>query len=181
MAVYLIANGPSPTTAAQVAVATGTDIKTMLQVEALATGPGLRVIEWAVAFDGIAPAAPPVVELIETDVAATVTAHVASGIVKYDIAAMNGPADPTSAIPVGTASTGYTASAEGTITELRPLNPTMQAPTTEFMRQFPFGREPYVAPGKFLRIRVHAAADVNCICSVLVEEYVRFQRELDPT
>jgi hypothetical protein len=43
-------------------------------------------VAWGIDFDGTAAAAPIKVELIDTDVAATVTAHVASGLVK-----LNGP------------------------------------------------------------------------------------------
>jgi hypothetical protein len=73
LALYLIGNGAMQTTAAFVAVTTGTAIKTMLQVKPGATTV-LKIIEWGISFDGSAAATPGKVELIETDVAATVTA-----------------------------------------------------------------------------------------------------------
>ena len=55
MALYLIANGPMPTTAAQAVVTTGTAIKTMLQLKPFNT---CKIIEWGVSFDGSAAATP---------------------------------------------------------------------------------------------------------------------------
>jgi hypothetical protein len=167
MAIYLIANGPSPTTAAQVAVTTGTAIKTMLQVCTSATNAG-RIVEWGVSFSGLALAAPIEVELIETDVAATVTAHVAAGIVKYDADALAGLADPTALFPVGVALTGYTATAEGTITATRVLAAHKISPTLNYVGRFDLNREPAIKTGKFLRIRVTAAAAVTAYAYVIV-------------
>jgi hypothetical protein len=89
MALYLISNGPMQTTAAFADVATGTTIKTLLQVKPSATI-GAKIIEWGISFNGSAAATPGKVELIETDVAATVTAATANDIMKYDAAALMG-------------------------------------------------------------------------------------------
>jgi len=169
MALYLIPNGAMQTTAALVAVATGTAIKTMLQVKTGATTI-LKIVEWGISFDGSAAATPGKVELIETDVAATVTASVANDITKYDAAALL-QGDPTTAlIAVGTSSTGYTASAEGTITAVRNLDPPQFiAPTNQFVKQFPLGREPVINNGKFGRIRVTFGTTVNAYCWMVVE------------
>ena len=167
MALYLIANGPSPTTAAQVAVTTGTAIKTMLQVCTSATNAG-RIVEWGVSFSGFALAAPIAVELIETDVAATVTAHVAAGIEPLDASALAGPVT-TTLFPVGTALTGYTATAEGTITATRVLAAHLISPTLNYVKKFDLGMEPVIQTGKFLRIRVTAAAAVNAYTYVIVQ------------
>src|SRR5205085_7687020 len=114
MAIYLIGNGPMPTTAAFAAVTTGTAVKTMLQLKPSATIQA-KIIEWGISFDGSAAATPGKVELIETDVAATVTAYVAADLTKLDAAALMG-GDPTTAlIAVGTTSIGYTSTSEGSI------------------------------------------------------------------
>src|SRR5215207_4923734 len=153
MALYLIANGPMQTTAAFAPVTTGTAIKTLLQVKMGATTTG-QITEWGISFDGSAAATPGRVELIETDVAATVTASTANDITKYGPDAL-GQGDPTTALfAIGTTSTGYTASAEGTITATRNLTgPQFISPTTQFVQQFPLGREPTIQTGKFARIR----------------------------
>jgi hypothetical protein len=169
MALYLIANGASPTTAAQVAVTTGTAIKTLLQVQAGATR-ALRIKEWGISFNGSAAATPIKVELLETGaVAATVTAHVAAGIVKLDAAAVGGGDPTTNIIPVGTTATGYTASGEGTITVTRMFDVQFIAPTNQYVKQFPLGLEPHIAISSFARIRVTAAAAVDAYCYMIVE------------
>ena len=55
MGLYLIANGPMPTTAAQAPVTTGTAIKTLLQIKPFNT---CKIVEWGVSFDGSAAATP---------------------------------------------------------------------------------------------------------------------------
>lgn len=169
MALYLIGNGPMQTTAAFAAVTTGTSIKTMLQVKASATK-AARIVEWGCSFDGSAAATPGKVELIETDVAATVTAHVAADLTKLDHDALIGGDQTTNLIQVGTTSTGYTSTAEGSITAIRNLDgPQFIAPTNQYIKQFPLGREPVIQIGKFGRIRVHFGAAVNCYCYMVVE------------
>lgn len=168
MALYLIGNGPMQTTAAFASVTTGTVIKTMLQLKPSATIIA-KIVEWGISFDGSAPATPGKVELIETDVAATVTASVANDITKLDSDALMGGDPTTNLIQVGTTSTGYTATAEGTITAVRNLAPPQFiAPTSQFSWQFPLGREPVIQTGKFGRIRVTFGAAVNCYCYAIL-------------
>jgi hypothetical protein len=168
MALYLIANGPMPTTAAQVPVTTGTAIKTLLQVKASATL-NFKIVEWGFSADGSAAATPGKVELIETDVAATVTAHVAAGIHKLDSAALTGGDPTTNLIQVGTSATGYTASGEGSIAAIRLFDAQLIAGTNQYVKQFPLGREPVVAVGLFARIRVTFGAAVNAYAYMIVE------------
>lgn len=169
MARYLIANGPMQTTAGFAKVATGTSIKTMLQVKASATL-AFKIIEWGFSSDGSSAATPGIVELIETDVAATVTASVAADITKYDAAAIMGGDPTTNLIQVGTTSTGYTASGEGSTTAVRNLaGPQLIAPTSQFIQQFPLGAEPVVQVAKFMRIRVTFGTSVNSFAYVVIE------------
>ena len=168
MAIYQIFNGPAPTTAAQVPVTTGTAIKTLLQVKASATNP-IKIIEWGVSFDGSAAATPIKVELVETDVAATVTASAAADLVKLDAAALASGDQTTNLIPVGTTSTGYTSTSEGSITATRVFDAQLVAPTNQYVKQFPLGREPVIQVSKFARIRVTAGAAVNAYCYMTVE------------
>jgi hypothetical protein len=166
MALYLFANGAAPTTAAQVAVTTGTAIKTLLQVKGV-TAVQIKVKEWGISFDGSAAATPIKCELLETGtVFATVTAAVAADIVKF-----GNPGDPVSTtfFSVGTAATGYTGSAEGTITASRMFDVQFVAPTAQYIKQFPLGLEPMVDAVSALRIRVTAGAAVNAYCYVLLE------------
>jgi hypothetical protein len=164
--VLLFQNGAMPTTAAPVKVTTGTAIKTMLQIK-LPSGVQGKIIEWGVSFDGSAAATPIECELVETgSVAATVTAFVSNDITRMD----PNDIDPTTAIvTVGTAASGYTASAEGTVTATRELDFQLVAPTNQYIKQFPLGREPGFGNANILRIRVTAGAAVNCYCYVVVE------------
>jgi hypothetical protein len=140
----------------------------MLQVKASATIVA-KIIEWGISFDGSAAATPGKVELIETDVAATVTASVANDITKYDSDALVGGDPTTNLIQVGTSATGYTATVEGSITAVRNLaGPQLIAPTIQFIQQFPLGREPVIQVNKFGRIRVTFAAAVNAYCYVIL-------------
>lgn len=164
MAIYLINNAAMQTTAAPVAVTTGTAIKTMLQLKPGTTN-SIAIVEWGISFDGSAAATPIKVELIETDVAATVTAFVANDITKVDSDALNSGDPTTSNIAVGTTASGYTASAEGTTTISRDLDGAkFVAPTNQYEKQFPLGQEPIIQPSKFCRIRITAGAAVNCYC-----------------
>jgi hypothetical protein len=43
------------------------------------------------------------------------------------------------------------------------------APTAQYVKQWPLGREPSFAATEYLRIRVTAAAAVNAYCYVIVE------------
>lgn len=169
MALFLIPNGPMQTTAALSPVTTGTAIKTLLQFKASATIVA-KVKEWGISFDGSAAATPIKVELIETDVAATVTASVAADITKVDANALTGGDPTTNLIQVGTSATGYTATVEGSTTSTRNLDmPQLIAPTNQFIKQFPLGNEPIIQIAKFARIRVTAGTAVNAYCYLLVE------------
>jgi len=167
---YTVFNGAAPTTAALVKVTTGTAIKTMLQLATPSTRQ-IRIVEWGYSLDA-APATTGtgVVELLQTDVAATVTAHVAAGIVNDD------PNGTASLLTLGTSATGYTASAEGTPAATRMFDAQLVAgvsngadPTT-YLRTFLPGAQPIVAISKFLRVRVTFSAAVNMLTWVKFEE-----------
>lgn len=166
--IYKIYNGPMPTTAAQAVVTTGTSIKTLLQVKASATLT-FKVLAWGVSFDGAAAAAGIKTELVETDVAATVTACVAADIVKINADAIANGDVTTNLIQVGTSATGYTSTAEGSITATRVFDAQLIQPTNQYPWEFSLGREPIVQVAKFLRIRTTAAAAVNAVAWVLIE------------
>lgn len=168
MARYLIQNSAAGLTAAPVKVTTGTAIKTMLQIKPGATV-GLHIVEWGISFDGSVAATPGNIELMESDVAATVTALAAADITKLDAAALMG-GDPTTAlISVGTTSTGFTSTSEGTTNVARLFDWQLIAGTNQYVKQFPLGERPFIQPAKFLRIRVTFAAAISAACYVIVE------------
>lgn len=164
---YLIANSAMQTTAAPVKVTTGTAVKTMLQVK-LGTQNKGKIVEWGISFDGSAAATPIACELIETGtVFATVTAAAAADITKFGDP---NDVDPTTSnIILTTTGTGYTSTSEGSITTTRSFDEQLIAPTNQYVKQFPLGREPVVNVSSSLRIRVTAGAAVNCYCYVILE------------
>jgi hypothetical protein len=160
---YFAYNGPMVTTAAYVPVTTGTVAKTMLQIAAPSDMP-IVVWKWGLDFDGTGTT-PIKCELIETGtVAATVTAHVASGIQPY------GPMQIASRVQLGAGLSGYTATAEGTITATRYASINSVLPGSGDRNEWSLGREFYVPPGRIMRIRITAAAAVNCAAYMCWDE-----------
>jgi hypothetical protein len=159
---YKTWNGPMPTTAAQQSVTTGTAIKTMLQIATPSTRQ-CQLISWGYELDD-PPGADAVIELLQTDVAATVTAHLAAGVQPLD------PNAPASLMTLGTSATGYTASAEGSITATRVLDAKSLSSTSgesvlSYAYQWMPDERPIVAISKFMRVRATTpttAVDMRC-------------------
>lgn len=158
------------TTAAPTEVTTGTSVKTMLQI-ATPSNRQLTPIAWGFTLDA-APATTGegVIELVQTDVAATVTAHSASGIQSLD------PNAPASLCVGGTSLTGFTASSEGTPTATRSFDTVKVSgvsngawPTSYSYQWMPDERE-VVAVSRFLRVRATFSAAVNMLCWVVWNE-----------
>jgi hypothetical protein len=161
---YAAWNGAMPTVAALAPVTTGTAIKTMMQLRANATS-SFKVKSWGVCFDGITAATPIKCELIETGtVGATVsTAYVAADIYPYENAAGEAWIGQL-------AGSGYAFSAEGTTTATRIGDYQLVAPTNQYLYDWVLSNEFQVPANKFLRVRVTAAAAVNCIAFVKIEQ-----------
>lgn len=168
---YKIGNYAMPTTAAPVKVTTGTAIKTMLQVATPSTT-ALTPISWGFSLDA-APATTGVgvIELVETDVAATTgTAHVAANIVKLD------PNAPASGVSLGAALTAFTMTVEGTTTASRVFDVveisgvSNGAGPTVYTYQWLPDERPVVGVSKFLRVRATFSAAVNMLCWVCYDE-----------
>lgn len=161
---YFTMNGAAPTTAAITPVVTGATIKTMLQITSSTRQ--LRIVEWGISFNASAAAVPINCELVETGTAgATVVAHVAAGVQPY-----SDPNLPTSNLTLGTTSTGYTASGEGTVTVTKYADLQLIAPTNQYIKQWPLGQEFVVAAGRILRVRVTAPATVGCLTYLIWNE-----------
>lgn len=163
---YKVFNAAMATTAATAKVTTGAAIKTMLQIATPSTRQ-IQLISWGYSCDG-APSSASVVELLQTDVAATVTAHVASGVQPLD------PNAPASLMTLGTAATGYTATAEGTTTASRLFDAVEIVPSSTsglfYEYQWMPDERPIVAVSKFLRVRGTFGSAVNMLCWVTWDE-----------
>lgn len=162
---YLTTNGAMPTTAAQAPLATGTVIKTHQQIATPSTKT-IQVVAFGVEFATLLTA-PATIELIETDVAATVTAAVAAGVQPYDAQSIGG----ASAVTLGTAATGYNASAEGTITATRlAKQKVLPIGAGSYEWEWSLGREFTVQKSKFLRVRITTGTTINAFTWILFEE-----------
>lgn len=163
--VYACFNGAGPTTAAPVAVTTSTAVKTMIQLSTPSTMEA-RIVEWWWEGSGSAAATPAVVEVMfHSSGAGTVTAYTAAtDFKKYD------PNSRPSLLTVGTANSGFSASAEGTpATALGSL--VHQIPVTSGMyTQYPLGREPEMPVSTFCRLRNTVTPAVNATCGFAWEE-----------
>jgi len=172
MGIYKVYNAASPTTVTMVAVTTGTGLKTMIQLKlGGSTNMIGKVKEWSISFDGSAAATPIAVELLDTGtVAADVTEYLAADIVNIgDPNAAAVTDDFPLAITAAGNESGFTGTAEGTITATRVLDCEFVAPTNQFTKQYPLGMEPCWKAANFLRLRVKAGAAVNCYCSITFE------------
>lgn len=165
MALYFIANGPMPTTAAQVPVTTGTSIKTLLQIKPFNL---TKIVEWGISFDGTSVTTPIKCELLDTGtVFGTVTASADADIAK--LGGTDQAVASVAGLELGTSATGYTCSSEGSITAVKMFDVQFIAPTNQYVKQFPLGREPTIVPGNCCRIRVTASAAVNAYAYMILE------------
>ncbi|GAC1700091.1 MAG: hypothetical protein NVS9B4_00840 [Candidatus Acidiferrum sp.] len=170
---YLVYNSAMATTAAPIKQPTGTAIRTMMQIKP-ATGTIIRPVSWGVSFDASAAAVPGQVELIETDVAATLTtAFAAADIQVYGDYQAPANTAGVSGVPLNlsTATSAFASAAgtEGTTTASRMCDLQMVAPTSQYLLQWPLGREFECNPARFLRVRVTFPVTVNMYCFVIFE------------
>ena len=133
----------------------GGTAKTVLQVATPSTT-DILILGWSLSFDGASGTAVPVIcQLVDTDVAATVTA------LTPDL--YGNSQQPASLCVGGAAATGYNASAEGTITNVITADQQHVHPQAGYGIWFPEDGRKRVAPSRFLRLRCQAPAGVNVI------------------
>lgn len=84
--------------------------------------------------------------------------------------AVNNPAGSASLCQLGTALTGYNASAEGTITAVRVGDAQLIQPTNQFIYDYILGYEFVIRAGKFGRLRVTTGTAVNGLCYLAYAE-----------
>lgn len=163
---YLAGNWSLPSTAPPVKQPTGVVTRTMLQLAPVATN-GLFIVEWGISFDGAAAGTPISVGLFGTTVAATMPV----ALVAADVSRFSAPsAAETIPLQYGVSLSGYATVAgvtEGVVANYRALDAQLIAPSSQYVKQYPLGREPEIAPGTFLRVRATAAVSVNCFCYVI--------------
>lgn len=149
MAIYRAYSAAVPTTAAMVSIATGTAIKTHLQVTAPATRE-LTIIGWGVALEAV-PTVFVKAELINT------TTVAGTGMTAVTPTVSQGSA-------ASLATAGFGPSAEGSVVA---TTETYDAPillTNLYTREWSLGREPNVAVSNVIRVRLTTSVTINALC-----------------
>lgn len=171
MTCYIAYNctGVSATTQTNVAVGgvayTTTGSRMMLQLDVPSTIQ-LRLIEWGVSFNGSAAATPNTVELSQAATGTTVTtAHTTSTILP-----LNDPNAPASRLTMATSGFYSGAVTRTSTTVDRVFDSQFVAPTSQYIKMWPLGREPVVAVSKKLQISMNLQAAVTALAYVVWEE-----------
>jgi len=161
----------SATTAIQAGTSYATGAKVALQLQVPDNGK-IKLVEWGVSFDGSAAATPALFEVATTDTASTMTtAHSTTTIKSLDMPA----GVPASRLTMGTTGTGYGSGAITSNTTLRPLDRQYIAPTNQYVKMWPLGREPVIGNStteNFLQFRINTTATVNAIVYAVWEEHI---------
>ena len=149
---YRTWNSAMVTTASPAAVTTGTSIKTMLQLATPSTRL-IKILGWGYSTDD-PPGADAVFDLIQSDTAATVTAHGAAGVQPV------GAGVPASLLTLGTSATGFSSSSETapvttkTFDVVRMSSVSAEAaPKMTYERWWDWDAAPVVAVSVFVRMR----------------------------
>jgi len=164
-ALFIVHNSTRATTAAPVKQPTGTAVRTMLQL-ATTTTAGIYIAEWGISFDGSAAATPIQVELF----GCTGAASVMTALAATDAQHFTDPgAAAVTALQYGAALSAFATGAvtEGTVANYRPFDLQLVAPSSQYVKQYPLGREPSSLLSTFVRVRVTAAAAVNAYIYVI--------------
>lgn len=171
MTLYIAYNsaGPGATTQTNTAV-NGTAYTTsgsrmMIQLD-IPSSIQLKLVEWGVSFNGSAAGTPNTVEISQAATGTTVgTAYTTT-----TVQPVNDPNAPSSRLTM--ASSGfYGASTTRTSTTVdRVFDAQLVAPTNQYVRMWPLGREPVVAASKKLQVCMNMQAAVTAIAYVVWEE-----------
>ncbi|HEX3781751.1 MAG TPA: hypothetical protein VHX38_18970 [Pseudonocardiaceae bacterium] len=143
--------------------------KTLLQL-ATPTNRQLTVISWGYSIQTLpTTVGGGIIDLVSQNVADTVTAHIASGLQPLD------PNLPASLLQLGTALSGYNASAQGAVTTSRAhdsnfVNSVAGTDELTYEYQFMPDERPIVAISSFLKIRATVMAGSSIICWVVWDE-----------
>lgn len=165
---YKCYSAPMSTTVAMAKQSSTTAIHTLLQLATPSTRQ-IELIAWGFELDGIPVGATASMELLQTDGAATVTAHAASGVQPQQ------PGIPASLLTLGTTATGYNATGEGAITATRTFDECLILPMAgtsplDYSYQWMPDERPRVAASSFLRVRCTFPSIVNIISWVVWDE-----------
>jgi hypothetical protein len=154
----------SLTTAVQAGASYATGAKVAIQLATPSTLE-LTIVEWGVSFDGSSAATPAIVELVIAGAASTCSsAHSTTTIQNY------GPSALASKLSMGTTTTGYGNGSITTNTTAQTWDKQYVAPTNQYLKLWPLGREPVLGASKFLQLRISTSATVNALAYIVWEE-----------
>jgi hypothetical protein len=159
---YWVQNAALPTTAAPVKVATGTSIKTLLQIGIPSTV-AVRIVEWGISFDTPASASIIAVELFGC------TGAVSGGTSFTPVEFGTFSGVPSLCVGGATA-TCFSPTGEGTVAAYRPMDLQLITPPAQYVKQWPLGREGQQNLSTFVRVRVTASVTCNTYAYVIWEE-----------
>src|SRR4051812_33404767 len=153
---YKVYSAAVPTTAAMARIATGTAIKTHLQLTATATNEPV-IVAWGVDFETV-PTAFVHVELIQTTTVAGGT--------------------PTAVVPTpmraGTVAAatlaGFAPATEGTVVATTKVFDDHLLMASSYAWEFSLGREPVLSASQVCRIRMTTATTINALSWIMFEE-----------
>lgn len=171
MTLYIAYNsaGPGATTQTNVATGgvayTGTGSHMMIQLQVPSTMQ-IRIVEWGVSFNGSAAATPHTVELAQ----ANATTAVTTAYTSTTLQPLNDPNAPGSKLTL--AGSGYygAAVARTTATISRVFDSQFVAPTNQFIKLWPLGREPVAAVSSFVQLSANLQAAVTALAYIVFEE-----------
>lgn len=125
----------------------------------------LRIVEYGVSFNGSAAGTPNTVTLAQAGAASTCSsAHTTSTIVAI------GDNTKTSGLSMGTTTSGFGNGAITTNTTSKMYDAQFIAPTTQFVKQWPLGREPVLPASSFLQLRISTSATFTALAYIVFEE-----------
>jgi hypothetical protein len=164
MGLYVAYNQAFSTTtgiSAGTSYATGAKVAIQLATPATAR---IRLVEWGISFDGSAAATPAIVEIAKASAASTVTAHSTTTVQNISDGTF------ASRLTMSTTGTGYGAVAITTNTTTQVYDKQYIAPTNQYVKQWPLGREPTIAESSFVQLRLNTTATVNAVAYIVWEE-----------
>lgn len=124
-------------------------------------GTKIRIVEWGISFSGSAAGTPSFCELVQNGTATTLgTAHSTTTIQPFG--------DATDACPLtmSTSTSAYGSTIPASATVDKTFDAQQVGPTSQYIKQWPLGREPVMVASKYLQLRVNTAATLTAIAYV---------------
>lgn len=165
MALFIALNAAlDATTGVSAGTAYSTGAKCAIQL-APPSGTELRLVEWGVSFNGSASGTPAICTLVQASAASTMSTSL-NGLVKAI-----GDRNKTTTLSMGTTTSGYGNGAITTNTTEKQFAAAFVAPTSQYEKQFPLGRDYIVDASKFCQLRINTqTSGLSAFAYIVFEE-----------